>query len=44
MLLFPFMLLSPDRGRGGERGFQAMCVSPSPGLSPYRGRGILTPI
>jgi hypothetical protein len=34
------ILLSPARGRGGERGLQAMCATPSPNLSPYRGRGI----
>jgi hypothetical protein len=27
-------LLSPDRGRGGVRGFQAMRATPSPNLSP----------
>jgi len=39
MALF-FFLLSLARGRGWERVLQAMCLTPSPNLSPYRGRGI----
>src|SRR6185437_10902416 len=31
------MHLSPARGRGGERGLQAPCVTPSPNLSPLAG-------
>ena len=33
------MLLSPARGRGGERGLRTSPATPSPSLSPERGRG-----
>src|SRR5262249_7662512 len=36
---YKLFLLSPDRGRGWERGLQETFAAPSPNFSPYRGRG-----
>jgi hypothetical protein len=37
---FGLMFLFAAKGRGQERGLQAMCATPSPRLSPWRGRGV----